>query len=102
MDGKRRNHWRVGKMRLGAGKDWPPGEGQSGDIIVHKIMYLCIAAAFIETQIKTTQKARHPQTVITRGRPRKWPNLLHPIPSALDRFPLAPAGGDLEQPWSFL
>lgn len=59
--------------------------GGDGDIVVRKITYPCRAAAFIETQIETTQKARHPQTVVTRGRPRKWPDLLHPTRSALDR-----------------
>ena len=63
-----------------------------GDIAIHKITCLCIAAAFIETQIETTQKARHPQTVIIRGRPRKWPPLLQPTCSGLDRFPLRRQG----------
>lgn len=52
---------------------------------VHKITYPYIAATFIETSIETTQKASHPQTVVTSGRPRKWPNLLHPTCSVLGR-----------------
>lgn len=82
----------VGLERLGQremGQEGAESRNAGGGAhCVHKITYPCIAAAFIETPIEITQKASHPQTVVTSQGPRKWPNLLHPTCCVLDRPPL--------------
>lgn len=55
--------------------------GEGGHTVIHKTTHPCIEAAFIGTETETTQKARHPQTVVTRGRLRS--GLTFSIPPAL-------------------
>lgn len=64
VDRKRQSFWGVTGETLhgegaGIGQLQNRQEG-SGEVVVHKTTHPCIAAAFIETQIETTQKAMHP------------------------------------------
>lgn len=71
-------------MAAGLDEDWLAGPGARRDERLcssQDHIPSCIAAAFIETQIETTQKAWHPQTVITRGDPGS--DLIFSIPPTL-------------------